>query len=257
MTEVSAQPWASHRKSGAGVAAEIRRKIITGELAEGAALPPEHVLIEQYDVSRPTMREAFRVLESEQLIYVKRGARGGARVRRPSADVAARYAGPMLQFDGATVAHVHQARTLIEAPAVRLAAERDRGEAVRRLRDNLREAEAALREDDVATRMPVLSREFHSAVMELTGNPALKLLDGMLHVVVDLGSRGYVSGLDDEPARRRSYATAYRAHLRVVDLLDADEIDAAEAIWRRHVRGVGEALTEGSPAGATVLDLLS
>src|SRR4051794_13190056 len=75
------------------VAGHLRRQIVRGELAEGAALPTEAALMQQFQVSRPTLREAFRVLESESLITVRRGARGGARVQLPNADVAARYAG--------------------------------------------------------------------------------------------------------------------------------------------------------------------
>ncbi|MCK9903482.1 GntR family transcriptional regulator, partial [Frankia sp. Cpl3] len=43
------------------VAAQLRRQIVRGELVEGDALPPEAVLMEQFGVSRPTLREAFRV----------------------------------------------------------------------------------------------------------------------------------------------------------------------------------------------------
>jgi DNA-binding FadR family transcriptional regulator len=75
------------------VAQRLRRQIISGDLAEGDALPSETTLTETFGISRPTLREAFRVLEAEQLISVRRGARGGARVHAPSADVAARYAG--------------------------------------------------------------------------------------------------------------------------------------------------------------------
>jgi len=38
-----------------------------GELAEGDALPSEAALMAEFAVSRPTLREAFRVLESESL----------------------------------------------------------------------------------------------------------------------------------------------------------------------------------------------
>jgi len=55
----------------------IRRQITGGELKEGDNLPPEAQIIEEFAVSRPTLREAFRILESEKLISVSRGARGG------------------------------------------------------------------------------------------------------------------------------------------------------------------------------------
>ena len=65
------------------VAAQLRRQIVRGDLREGDALPPEATLMEQFAVSRPTLREAFRVLESEALISVRRGAR--RRCPRPRA----------------------------------------------------------------------------------------------------------------------------------------------------------------------------
>ena len=61
------------------VTAQLRSQIVRGDLREGDALPPEATLMTQFGVSRPTLREAFRVLESEALISVRRGARGGAR----------------------------------------------------------------------------------------------------------------------------------------------------------------------------------
>src|SRR2546423_893707 len=61
------------------VARALRRQIIRRELGQGEALPSESALMEQFGVSRPTLREAFRLLESESLIEVRRGVRGGAR----------------------------------------------------------------------------------------------------------------------------------------------------------------------------------
>src|SRR3954464_411251 len=96
----------------------LRRQIVRGELAEGEALPSEHELQASFGVSRPTLREAFRVLESESLIAVRRGAHGGARVKGPGIDVAARYAGFILEHRGTTLDDVCQARILIEPPIV-------------------------------------------------------------------------------------------------------------------------------------------
>src|SRR6201996_2829510 len=107
------------------VAADLRRQIIRGELAEGDALPPESDLMARFGVSRPTLREAFRVLESENLITIRRGARGGARVQPPGREVAARYAAFTLEYRGVTVRDVYDARAALEVPSVgKLARER-------------------------------------------------------------------------------------------------------------------------------------
>ena len=59
------------------VAAALRRMFNHGEITEGTMLPPESELMERFGVSRPTLREALRILESESLIEVQRGVRGG------------------------------------------------------------------------------------------------------------------------------------------------------------------------------------
>src|SRR5436309_3200194 len=79
-------------KSAELVAQALRMRIVRGHLQEGDGLPPENVLMQQFGVSRPTLREAFRILESEQLITIHRGARGGGRVHAPGDDAVARYA---------------------------------------------------------------------------------------------------------------------------------------------------------------------
>ena len=96
------------------IATLYRRQIVRGELRPGDTLPSEQQLMGQFGVSRPTLREAFRILEAEDLISVKRGSRGGARVTQPSLSVAARYVGLLLQVQGTTIADVYEARMVLE-----------------------------------------------------------------------------------------------------------------------------------------------
>ncbi|WP_322766327.1 FadR/GntR family transcriptional regulator [Frankia sp. Cr1] len=165
------------------VAAHLRRQIVRGELVEGDALPPEAVLMEQFGVSRPTLREAFRVLESEALISVRRGAHGGARVHTPNGDVAARYAALVLEHRGTTLADIHQARALIEPPCVRQIAERHTDDDLTELRAALTAVEAA---DDNHSQLQAADTDFRGLLIELAGNQTLLVLAGMLRHIVSL-----------------------------------------------------------------------
>src|SRR5271167_2430100 len=79
--------------------------------------------MDHFQVSRPTLREALRILESDRLIEVRRGSRTGARVRVPGPEIVARPAALLLELSGATLADVMAARIAIEPPAARRLAE--------------------------------------------------------------------------------------------------------------------------------------
>src|SRR5690349_336305 len=111
------------------VAGTLRRMVVDGQLKEGDFLPNEAELMVHFGVSRPTLREAVRVLESERLVEVRRGSRTGARVRVPGPEIVARPAGLLLELSGATIADVMTARSGIEPMAVRLLTESGNTEA--------------------------------------------------------------------------------------------------------------------------------
>ncbi|WP_298863696.1 GntR family transcriptional regulator [uncultured Sulfitobacter sp.] len=68
----------------AQIATAIRDEIIAGRLIVDARLPSEAELSEQFEVSRPTVREALKRLAAQSLIRTQRGATGGAFVNRLS-----------------------------------------------------------------------------------------------------------------------------------------------------------------------------
>ncbi len=68
----------------AQIATAIRDEIVAGRLIVDARLPSEAELAEQFDVSRPTVREALKRLAAQSLIRTQRGATGGAFVNRLS-----------------------------------------------------------------------------------------------------------------------------------------------------------------------------
>jgi GntR family transcriptional repressor for pyruvate dehydrogenase complex len=78
--------------------------VVRGDIVPGMMLPPgESDLMARFGVSQPTLREALRVLESESLIKVERGARGGLGWQRPRHRALARYASFLLTQEGVTL----------------------------------------------------------------------------------------------------------------------------------------------------------
>jgi DNA-binding FadR family transcriptional regulator len=234
------------------VAAHLRGQIVRGELQDGDALPPEMELVQHYGISRPTLREAFRVLESESLISVRRGARGGARVHTPTLDVAARNAGIVLQHRGTTMADIYLARTVIEVPcAGRLAQRRTKAD-LDLLWSKVEEAEAAIDEPDRFIR---LHTEFHGHIVDLAGNQTLMLLNGMVRHIIDLANWTRFARDPGGTTPKASHRGA-RAHRRLVEHIEARDSEAAEALWRTHLVEAAEFLVE-DPGPQTVIEVLS
>jgi DNA-binding FadR family transcriptional regulator len=69
---VSWRPKRSARLS-ADVASDVVDRIVRGILAQGSTLPNEAGLCEHYDVSRPVIREALKVVEQKGLIRIRQG----------------------------------------------------------------------------------------------------------------------------------------------------------------------------------------
>ncbi|WP_433602332.1 FadR/GntR family transcriptional regulator [Nocardia sp. CA-135953] len=232
------------------IADQLRRQIIRGDLAEGAALPSESELLERFSVSRPTLREAFRVLESESLITVRRGAHGGARVQVPNIDVAARYAGFVLEFRGTTLADVYEARILIEPPIVGLLAARRTDEDIQLLRAALKDHEAVADTPTLAIRTHTA---FHALLVELTGNQTLRVLTGMVQHIIDQANIDWVEAKAATP-KETGISLGLKAHHRVVDLIEAGVQSGAEEVWRKHLTEARDYLLR--PDVTTVLDLM-
>jgi DNA-binding FadR family transcriptional regulator len=229
------------------VAGYIRRQIVRGELGEGDALPSETALMGELAISRPTLREAFRILESEGLIDVRRGARGGARAQIPRHDVAARYAGLVLQHRGVTLADVLDARVVVEAPAARILAERrDRVAVAAELRRWLdRQPSEVL--------PPAQWMEYNHLVIRLTENETLILLASMLEYISEAAAARYMSVQHPDDVRLARRAVRTRA--RLAELVHAGDGDGAEDLWRTHLSESNKVLL--SDVGTSVVDLFA
>jgi GntR family transcriptional regulator, transcriptional repressor for pyruvate dehydrogenase complex len=220
------------------VAGTLRRMIVDGQLGDGDFLPHEKELMEHFQVSRPTLREAVRVLESDRLVEVRRGSRTGARVRVPGPEIVARPAALLLELSGATLADVMTARTAIEPPAARLLADEGNDRAHRELVRTVDEIPAAWEAGQLAS----ASANLHRRVVELSGNATLGLLAGMLH---EISERHTTSAIRNVTVSKSQYEKMMKSYRRLADLVMARDGAGAETHWRRHMENAANALLKG------------
>lgn len=212
------------------VAGTLRRMVVDGQLTDGDFLPNEAELMAHFGVSRPTLREAVRVLESERLVEVRRGSRTGARVRVPGPEIVARPAGLLLELSGATIADLMVARAGIEPLAVRLLAETGTPEAFDELEMMVAEHIPAGWQSD---RLAQTTGDFHRRLVELSGNTTLAIIAGMLHeITVRHTEFAFKEG---RPVSKADYDKLMRSYGRLLRLLRSGDGAAAEAHWRKHV----------------------
>jgi DNA-binding FadR family transcriptional regulator len=237
------------------VADKIRAQIVRGELGEGDTLPPEGQLMETLGISRPTLREAFRILEAEGLISVVRGSRTGAKVHKPSVDLVSRYAGYVLESQGATIADLYQARLAIEPSVVRWLATDKGGGSLVKLRNLLAEMEQLV-DGDQHEEFIERVETFHQSLVAATGLKTITFMSRMLINLAGKHQREFQRrhGRSAE-YRRKSHRAGLKSYQKVLDLIEAGAVEDAVAHWRLHLNNANATWTsEGE--GARVVDSL-
>ncbi len=246
-----AKPNERLREKPQQIADELRALIVSGELSEGDSLGHEPDLVERFGVSRPSLREALRILEAEGLITVVRGVRGGVIVHSPDERMTARTAALLLQARNVSLADVFEARSLLEPIAARtIATARGRRAAVKELRVLLREEEDAIEDPH---RFGVANAAFHQRLVALAGNQTLNIVAEMLSEIV-VRAVTAVSSSDDATGSPSIRRRGLRSQERLLDLVESGDGAAAEEHWRSHMQVVGRVML-GQDAAA-VVDLL-
>lgn len=248
----------SHRvrplKMSDQVAGQIRKMIAHGELVDGDWLPTEAELVRSYGVSRPTLREAFRLLEGDSLVTIRRGPPGGARVTIPGPDAVADLFGMILMLAGTTVGDVWDARLTIEPPAVRHLAENATKKKLAELDEELDHVRAAIDVDQLSFNHAGV--QFHLKLVELAGNNTLTAVIGMLSAIVEreLAKTVAEMGVDSDEVRRAN-RRALRGYEKITELIHAGDGEAAEKAWIVHMKGARRYATKAHHRDQ-VIDLL-
>lgn len=228
----------AQRKAAELIADELRELIVCGGKA-GDYLLAERLLIERFEVSRPTLREALRVLESEGLVEIRRGVRGGAVVREPAIEDLARHFGIFLQLRNVTYEDTFVVRTIVEPAAARMSAERIAGgtDPAPLTEALAREAEALESPDDPSALSDALV-QFHDAVLEACGSTTLRALGKLLETVGASHTHHSMAAISGAKARLEAARKSHEAHWALAAAILAGDPDRAAHLMGAHLHAL-------------------
>lgn len=231
---ISYQP----QKASVAIYEQIRSKILSGELKPGDKLPSERDLIEMFQRSRPTVREALRMLENKNYVTISRGK--GTIVNKLSTDEIERTLANLVRMNLVSTDNVIDVRSVCEDLAISLAAQ-NRSEAdIAHLQKVLDDS------DQVSDDFPQYMNQgirFNIAIAKASHNE-------MLHLIVRITSKFSHDKMSSQVARLTSEKKAAltqliaEEHQAMFDaIVEQDPIKAAE-LNNQHIQSVAAAMFE-------------
>ncbi len=240
------------RKSGKAyerIITHIRGKISSRTLRPGDRLPPETDLARSLGVSRPTVREALKVLESQNVLRSSTGPTGGTFVEAIDGAGVAEYLTDsislLMDVDELTLEELWGAREITEVPAAGLAARH-------RTERDMFVIEKTVEMDEHKEGMAIVSDiSFHRAVAEASKNRMLSLFASSIHMTIKALHELYTMSesllLEVKRVSQQQHRLIYQA------ISDQDEA-LARVRMREHLQlsyGVyGQAIPRGGPGRA-------
>lgn len=193
-------------------------------MKDGDYLGSEEHLMTAFGISRPTLRQAVRLLEHERLLVIKRGSGGGFYVRRPQVEAVAHAAAIYLTIEHATPRDLFAASVPLLTEAVRLASGCTDEHLHAQLGALVCAEDANLSFLDDLT----IDLQFARVIGEMCGNPAIKLF---ISIIYEFGKSQWQSGL---MKRHTKYPPELRdARNRLIEAIGAGDPELAMLYSRR------------------------
>ncbi len=219
----------------AEIVRQIRGLIADGQLKSGDRLPPERDLAERFRVSRTSVREALRALESTGLIEIRAGE--GAFVRSISVESLVEPLALVILSQREVIADLYEARRLLEPPIAALAAQRASPDEVQELTRILDEQ---AKEVEAGRTGLAQDAAFHTAIAHSAHNRAISRI---VTTLMDLLTQTREESLQTPGRPERSH----QDHRRILAAIQVRDEAAAQHAMLDHLVGV-ERLVMGREA---------
>lgn len=214
------------------VVEQIESAILSRELRPGDRLPSERELMSRFQVSRSTVREALRVLDSKGMVRSRPGDPRGPEVRSLDGASVRSSLTALTRVHGGRLVDVLQFRMIIEGSAYALAARFHDDAGLTAIEDAMDAMEAAVGGDAAAFTLADVA--FHDAVASASGNDLLRLAgQAVRDAVIDLVRREIVEAKDGGEAM----AANCRDHREALAALRSRDAETAARLGRSHILG--------------------
>ena len=210
---------------------QIEGAILSGHLKVGDKLPPQRELVEMFQTSRASLREALRVLEQKGLIDIKLGVSGGAVIKAVDTEPVTESLALLIQRGKVSLVELAEFREGVEGSVAALAARRATREEVRELRDLLETArEQVSRGVDGWEKFCEVDNAIHVAIANASGNAVYGFV---LRIVHDNIQRYYEAHpLKDQSILKENYDDL----CEIVQAIEKRQATAVKSLVQSHVR---------------------
>jgi DNA-binding FadR family transcriptional regulator len=215
---------------------QIRAAILSGELPPGFRLQSEAELSRLFGVSRNTIREGLRSLETQGLIEKLPGAGGGSFVQRMDQQSLGKTleesVGNLLKFGMIDVDELASVREYLEVPSARLAAVNCSEEDLQELRGVVERQQNLMTTELGGAENRELNLQFHNTIARASGNDLLNTFVHALHRVTEAAHYVQLEGDDG----RTAWEHHVDHHVKILHAIEQRDPDAAEEAVRAHLQ---------------------
>jgi GntR family transcriptional repressor for pyruvate dehydrogenase complex len=216
---------------------QIKEAIFQKKIRTGDKLPSERQMMEQFETSRVTVREALKKLENSGILEIRRGTQGGAFVRDPDVTFVSNFLQDMFSMGNIRVFDLTEARMAVEPFSVKLATKRIKEECLEQIKQNIRETKECLKMGNAADAR-LLTLEYHRLIAQASENPVIFfMVDSIMDIMENNISTIVISAA--------SIKRTLHYHEEIYEALMKRDPEKAQAVMLKHIQEIHAALDSG------------
>jgi DNA-binding FadR family transcriptional regulator len=244
MQEVNSPKQNPRRSRPLLVADTIKEWVVKRDLSSGDKLPNEGAMIDQFGVSKGTVREALRILEAQGLIVTKTGPGGGSIVGEVSVERTRALLANYFYFQDLSIADIYQMRKSLEPELAASLAGKLSSEQILELRNLAGQYPQPAKSAEEEKEQHIASLAFHTKLSDYGKNKLLGFIIGFMSQILTeltLYKKLY------EPPNYELWRKGREHQLQLIDALVSGDSNKAREIMASHMQ-VAETLMKQQEA---------